>query len=216
MKPTEVAVFKLFKRAVALKELPRTGAIIEGVTRSEADTIAAHSWAVSLLSVVVATHLSKQFPGIDIGRVAIMAILHDLTECITGDLPSGLKRFAPEAVDMLEPRVSEFLLEGLLGKDDLTEVLNEYEARTTAAAKIVKFADIVDAWAHLQLRLKREFPSYLEHADKLLRMGSSEDLGVGSHLADWLQACREEWPTIQPSPLSKATNSMQPKAQIEV
>jgi hypothetical protein len=42
MEPTELAIFQLFKRAIALKELPRTGAIMEGATRAEADTIAVH------------------------------------------------------------------------------------------------------------------------------------------------------------------------------
>ena len=107
-----------------------------------------------------------------------MAVLHDLTECVTGDLPAGLKRIAPDVASALEPRAAELLLTGLGSKDHLLEVLNEYEAGSSAAAKIVKFADIIDAWAHLQLRLNREFPVYLEHSEKRLRKGGS-DQGVG-------------------------------------
>jgi len=84
-------------------------------------------------------------------------------------------------------------------------VLNEYEAGISAAAKVVKFADIIDAWAHLKLRLNREFPVYLEHSVKRLRKGSPDhDLGVGNRLADWLQACRDEWTCIRPIPLAKS------------
>jgi hypothetical protein len=59
-------------------------------------------------------------------------------------------------------------------------------------------------WAHLQLRLNREFPVYLEHSEKRLRKGSPDgDLGVGERLADWLHSCRGEWADIQPVPLAK-------------
>ena len=103
-----------------------------------ADTITAHSWAVCLPTVLVAT----------------MAVLHDPTECVTGDFPAGLQRIAPEVAAALEPCIAELPLTGLGGRGHLMSVLNEYEAGSSAPAKILKFADIIDAWDHLLVAIE--------------------------------------------------------------
>jgi len=205
MTPDEVAILQLFKRTLVLKELPRTGAIIEGGTRSEADTIAAHSHSVSVLSYLVAQYFAKECPDLNPDRVASMAILHDLAECITGDLPSGLKRLASEAASTIESRAFDFLFDGLASKPALIQLVAEYESGQSAAAKIVKFADIVDAFVHLKMRLGKEFPIYLEHAAERLRRESPRlDSGVGLRLADWLSAIRQNWDEIAPKLFPKS------------
>ena len=200
------ALIALFKRALALKELPRTGAIMEGATRADADTIAAHSHAVSLLSYLTAKQLSMDFPAIDCERVVSMAVLHDLGECITGDLPTGLKRLLPEISDAVEERALDFLLSDIHGRDDLLTLIREYNACRTAESRIVKFADIVDAFVHLKTRLQREFPVFLEVSEEKLRHDSpASDGGVGVRLADWLRVIRSDWTTINPKPFPKRT-----------
>src|ERR1022692_1499555 len=65
-----------------------------------------HSWAVCLPTVLVAT----------------MAVLHDPTECVTGNFPAGLQRIAPEVAAALEPCIAELPLTGLGGRGHLMSV----------------------------------------------------------------------------------------------
>jgi 5'-deoxynucleotidase YfbR-like HD superfamily hydrolase len=215
MTSDETAILQLFKRTLALKELPRTGAIIEGVTRSEADTIASHSHSVSVLSYLVALHLAGEFEDVIPDRVSTMAVLHDLAECVTGDLPTGFKRLVPEAAARVESQAFAFLFDGLSAKSALLAIVDEYERGRSAAAKIVKFADIVDAYVHLKMRLGKEFGIYLERAGERLRRDSPDaDAGVGNRLAEWLEAIREEWDQISAKPFPKAApnNALEPSA----
>ena len=86
------APIAVLKRAFPLKELPRVGWIMEGATRSEADSIGAHSYMVVLTSLLLTRQLEKSFGPFEREKVLTMATLHDLAECVTGDIDSGLKR----------------------------------------------------------------------------------------------------------------------------
>ena len=85
-------IIRLYKRALPLKELPRTGWIMEGSTRSESDSVAAHSYSVALLSYLTAKQLGNKFGEIKWDRVLAMAVFHDLSESVTGELATGFKR----------------------------------------------------------------------------------------------------------------------------
>ena len=100
-----------------------------------------------------------------------MATLHDLAESVTGELATGFKRRIAATpgretlVDDLEHEVLAYLLQDLQGGDELTELLREFDVCQTKEAKIVSFADIVDAFAHAKVRLKRTFDHYLDLSD---------------------------------------------------
>lgn len=61
------------------------------------ENIAEHSLDVAIiahgLAIIGNTHFGK---NIDSERVAVLAMFHDTTEIITGDLPTPIKYFAPE------------------------------------------------------------------------------------------------------------------------
>lgn len=65
--------------ALALKAVPRTGWVRRGLT--DVESVAAHSWAMSLLVLVLAP------PELDLARALSYAILHDLGEAWVGDIP---------------------------------------------------------------------------------------------------------------------------------
>jgi len=84
-----LTLVRLLKRALPLKELPRTGWIMEGATRSDSDSVAAHSYCVALASYLTDRELNRvqTFAPIRWERVLAMATLHDLAESVTGDDP---------------------------------------------------------------------------------------------------------------------------------
>lgn len=193
-------ILELLKKALPLKELPRIGWIMEGATRGEADSVASHSYIVTLLCLTLSRELQKKFPQINIERVITMATLHDLSESITGDLDSGFKRLLTKKVEQnniiaeIEKESFSSLVNNLVDSSELEEIFAEYELGTSKEAKIVKFADTLDAFAHGHLRLHKIFTQYLiDSKTKLEKFSPEMDDGLGIHLSTWLDQIISEW-----------------------
>ncbi len=74
---------RFFHRAGGLKTTPRTGWLDRGIPEIEAESVADHTFRTALLAWLVAL----EEPGLHATRVLEMALLHDLAEAVTGDLP---------------------------------------------------------------------------------------------------------------------------------
>jgi putative hydrolase of HD superfamily len=74
---------RFIHRIGRLKQVPRTGWLDRGVPPSTTESVADHTFRVALLAWVAA----KKVPGLDVDRVLKLALIHDLAEAVTGDLP---------------------------------------------------------------------------------------------------------------------------------
>lgn len=125
----------------ALDRVPRMGYLIRGVSNPE--SIAEHSWHVLFLVWV----LAPRIPEVDATRAVEIAIVHDLAELRTGDLPRPAGRYFPEgAKETAESRATDEILAPLPAK--ARELYTEYQAGETSEARLVKACD------KLQLMLK--------------------------------------------------------------
>ena len=127
-----------------LKALPRTGWLLRGIR--EVESVAAHTYGVALTAMVLADLVEARGQVIDGEAVLRMALLHDLAEVRTGDLPSTIKPyFDPGTMRRAEEGVATDLL-GPLGQlgDHWYELWREYEDRRTLEARLVKAADKLD------------------------------------------------------------------------
>lgn len=130
------------------KELPRQGFIFFGFKRNEVDSVAAHTYTVTLLAYFLAEQLKKEGRKIDVEKVIKMGLLHDLGETIIGDIGHSAKKFAgQETIHKVEERAIHTLLEQLDFKNELIELAREYNGRKTLEAKLVKIADNLDGLA---------------------------------------------------------------------
>lgn len=125
-------MIRLLNRGERLEALPRTGWIFAGVIAPE--SVAAHSYNVTLVVLWLATHL-----GADVGKAVQMAILHDLAESETTDLPKPIKDKMP-GIKALESAITIEILQGM---PDAHGIYQEYEAGISLEAKIVKAADTI-------------------------------------------------------------------------
>lgn len=198
------AIIQLYKRLHPLKELPRTGWILEGAPRHESDSVAAHSHLVVIVGYLTARALGSRpaFPSLNMEKVLSMAALHDIAESVTGELPSVFKRFLSreqrDLFDELEKKALNVILADVPGKDDISVLLAEYGDCRTPEAKVVKFADIFDAFAQARVVLRRTFPVYLEKSEAKLRAFSpAEDGGIGNLLADWILDIKKDWDSVE-------------------
>ena len=69
--------------AERLKDTPRHCTTSLGRTES----VAEHSWRMALAALL----LRNRYPELDMDRVVAMALIHDLGECFTGDIPTFRK-----------------------------------------------------------------------------------------------------------------------------
>ncbi len=127
-----------------LKALPRTGWLLRGVR--DVESIAEHLYGVTFISMLLADRARAQGREINVEKVLRMALLHDLTEARTGDLPATIKPyFEAQALKSADERIAREMLEplGPSGEDYLA-LWHEYEARVSLEARIVKAADKLD------------------------------------------------------------------------
>ena len=144
-----------------LKRTPRTGWKDVGVPAPE--SVADHAWGLSLLALVAARET-----GLDAGKAAQLAIVHDLAEAITGDLRPG-------DVDAAEKRLRENAAMAELAarlpdasRKHLLALWAEYESLGSPEARLVRELDKVEMAATARMYEDEGFPR-----DKLARFRES-------------------------------------------
>lgn len=158
---------RFFHRAGGLKSTPRTGWLDRGIPEIETESVADHTFRTALLAWLVAL----EDPGLNAGRVLEMALLHDLAEAVTGDLPPydpeempaegdpwALKAFLDRRhVRSEERRLAKQAAEREAMVDliadlpaahagRLAELWDELEAGESAEARFVKQADKLETY----------------------------------------------------------------------
>ncbi|MCG8549684.1 MAG: HD domain-containing protein [Desulfobacterales bacterium] len=128
-------ILKFFKNSEQLKDTTRSAYTSKGRHESSAE----HSWRLCLMAVV----LEKEFPGIDIGKLLKLCIIHDLGEAMNGDIPAvdqtddinnkGMEE-RKDLMELARP-LSPELQKKILGLWD------EYENAESQEAKLAKALD---------------------------------------------------------------------------
>ena len=127
-------VLTFLRAAERLKIQTRSGWTSAG----RAESVAEHTWRLCLMAMLLYRHT----PGIDLGRLLRMCLIHDLGEAIGGDVPAplqkvGASKAGQERADLLELTGS---LPPPLGQEIL-ELWDEYESAASPEAKLAKGLD---------------------------------------------------------------------------
>lgn len=129
-----LGILQFLREAERLKNVYRTSWTSGG----QRESAASHTWRLCLMALV----FERNFPGLDIGRLLKICIVHDLGEAIGGDIPAIYQqRDAPKAgqerkdlLILLEP-----LPEAL--KHEIVSLWDEYEAAASPEARLAKALD---------------------------------------------------------------------------
>lgn len=159
-----------------LKSIPRTGWIQSGLPKSEVESIAAHSYGMSILILYLRSDLEAN--GIDIERVLSMALIHDMAESIVGDI-TPLDDVAD--MDKHEVEADAFLqiVDGIHEGKYFQSLWEEFESGRTPEAKVVKRMDKLDMLIQAYLYEKHyalRLDSFWEGMDDLFKNSESESL----------------------------------------
>jgi putative hydrolase of HD superfamily len=129
-----------------LKRLDRTGWVLRGLAPG-AESVAAHSYGVAFAAMLLADEVRARGVEVDVERVLRLALLHDLAEARTGDMPRTMALYyGAEARHAAERAAFDDMVRNLgeaRGASYAT-LHADYEARESLEARLVKAADIVD------------------------------------------------------------------------
>jgi 5'-deoxynucleotidase len=131
-----------------------------GLKRNAYDeNVMEHSWEVSVIAHTLALIKNRYFGGqVDANAIATTALYHDITEVITGDLPTPIKYHSPEinaAYKRIE-RQAEVELLALLPNElrEDFEALIDHDKMPQEHVQIIKAADKISAYLKCQSELK--------------------------------------------------------------
>jgi putative hydrolase of HD superfamily len=180
---------ELLAELMRLKAVPRVGWLLRGVR--DVESVAAHSFGVAVTAMLLGDRARERGLAVDMERLLRLALLHDLTEARTGDLPSTIKAYYEgPALKAADERAAVAMLEGLgaLGERYL-ELWRDYEHRASLEARLVKAADKLDLL--LQAREyerggARGLAEFWENAE-----ADFSRLGVGELIVDLVEHLRK-------------------------
>lgn len=128
-----------------LKRIERTGWTLHGLPNGT-ESVAAHSFGVSVTAMMLADKIKALGLEIDIERVLKMAILHDWAETRVGDMPrTATKYFGADVRTKAETAAFADIVSNLGAvKSEYESLYEDYEQRDNIEARVVKAADIID------------------------------------------------------------------------
>lgn len=145
METAEVRVTRLLGAATILKRLPRAGWLVAGVVQVE--SVAEHSFATAVLAMALGQAINRDPEGqgltqpLDLGRVAQIALVHDLAESAITDLPHSATRYLGKDV---KARAEAQAMRELAGDDEPEGMLvlwQAYAEQEEPEARLVRDAD---------------------------------------------------------------------------
>jgi putative hydrolase of HD superfamily len=128
------------KAVLGLKEVKRRGWLQSGVPEAECECVSDHSFGVTAISIFLAMQ-----KGLDVERVATMALTHDLAEVVIGDITPDDTVSAKEKISM-ELKAIMDLVDGLeqTTADRIIGALHEYLEGTSPEAQLVRDVDVFE------------------------------------------------------------------------
>jgi putative hydrolase of HD superfamily len=121
--------------AKILLNLARTGWLLRGVPASIAETVAEHSF----LSAYVCIEIGSGIQGVDIGKVVLYSLIHDLGEAFVGDItkPVGLR------LGELKSRIEEDYVVKNIDNEMIKEFYKRYVSQSDFEAKLAKLCNYI-------------------------------------------------------------------------
>ncbi|MEQ1637467.1 MAG: 5'-deoxynucleotidase [Methylococcales bacterium] len=167
-----------------------------GLKRNAHDeNVMEHSWEVAVIAHTLALIKNRYYGGqVDANAVAAAALYHDVTEVITGDLPTPIKYHSAAisaAYKQIEKQAEIELLNllptGLRGD---FQVLIQQDKMSEEAIQLIKAADKISAYLKCQAELKagnREFETAAEQL--ALKIAESEQEEVIFFMQTFAPSC---------------------------
>lgn len=119
-----------------LKDVIRTGWKNWNVKRERLESVAEHIYGVQMLAIAIQSEYKYD---VDIMKVIFMLAIHELEEIIIGDLTQF--QITKEAKVIMGHEAVNNILEGLLNKEQIMNLIVEFDERKTKEALFAHYCD---------------------------------------------------------------------------
>jgi len=159
------------------------------------ENVMEHSWEVSVIAHTLALIKNHYYDGeVDANAVATAALYHDITEVITGDLPTPIKYHSKQittAYKQIEHQAEKELINLLPEKLQADfAVLIQQEKMPEEHEEIIKAADKISAYLKCQAELKAGNSEFEMAAEQLvLALGKSNQAEVKFFMTNFVPSC---------------------------
>jgi putative hydrolase of HD superfamily len=133
----EKGVQKILNCIESLKRLVRSGWMMRGVPASIGESVASHSFEASLLSLLLSDYLKNRGITVSPERTAVLALIHDVPECMVGDIPLKTSISIGGLKEELELRKAE----EIFGDKWILQLFIEYLEQKTLESKIARISE---------------------------------------------------------------------------
>jgi len=159
------------------------------------ENVMEHSWEVATIAHTLALIKNRYFEGaVDANAVATAALYHDVTEVITGDLPTPIK-YHSEAITQAYKSIEQQAVRELLNqlpdelKQDFQSILSEHQL-IKEHQELIKMADKISAYLKCKAELNAGNQEFKIAAKELLKkIKQSELLEVSYFMTVFAPAC---------------------------
>ncbi len=155
-------ILTFLQRSKGLQSVKRYGSSLRG----EQNTVAAHSWRLALMALVIGSECKV---NVNMERTLTLALVHDLAESTTGDIDAyeqitGGKKVREDKT-VQEDAAMRDMTDDISFGDWIYSLWREYEDQATVEAKFVCALDKIEGFLHIaeggvELYIPKEF-----HAD---------------------------------------------------
>lgn len=162
---------------------------------AHAENVMEHSWEVSVIAHTLALIKNRYYQGnVDANAVAAAALYHDVTEVITGDLPTPIKYHSEQisaAYKQIERQAEKELLALLPAELQADfQALIHHDKMPPEHVQIIKAADKISAYLKCQAELKAGNSEFETAAEQLaLIIGASEQPEVAFFMQTFAPSC---------------------------
>ncbi len=144
-------IIRIARHGEALKRVERTGWALAGVSSARSESVGEHSYGTALLSILIAKSLVDNGKSVDLNKVASIALIHDLPESLTSDIPLAFTQLGGEGTSRIKKEVEKEAISHIAQnsyKKWFQTIWLDLEKQESIESKIVAGADILDMLIH--------------------------------------------------------------------
>lgn len=146
-------IIELARYGESLKRIMRTGWSLAGVNRARPESVGEHSYGTALLSLLISKELIRKGINVDLGKVASIALIHDIPEALISDIPQTAALLGGETLSEGKRDAEREAMSIIVGKSStfkewLENLWEDAEKESLLESRIVICADILDMLLH--------------------------------------------------------------------
>lgn len=129
-----------------LKDTIRKGPLVWNIKRERIESVAEHIYGVQMLAIAIYYQFNYR---LDLNKVIYMLAIHELEEITLGDL--AFYEVTNDEKTLEGKKATDDILKDLLGKEEISRLLDEYNERKTDEARFAYHCDKLECDIQIKL-----------------------------------------------------------------